>query len=149
MKTTVKRYLILAILVILASTTSVIAAEIPKLLKDGFDLYLKEGPKAAIEVWTKGGAMDGSKDALSQANNFRQVQDFYGNFIDYNVVKVKELSGSSSAYLIEMKYEKGNLFSKFFTYKKPDGKIVINTFNFHTNPETVWPSSVVFGCEEK
>jgi hypothetical protein len=93
--------------------------------------------------------MDGSKDALSQANNFRQVQDFYGNFIDYNVVKVKELSGSSSAYLIEMKYEKGNLFSKFFTYKKPDGKIVINTFNFHTNPETVWPSSVVFGCEEK
>ena len=150
MKINMKRTLLLAALVFsfaVASTASVIAAEIPKLLKDGFDQYLKEGPKAAIESWTKGGAMEGSKDALSQANSFRQVQDFYGNFIGYNVVKVKEHSGSSSVFLIEMNYEKGNLFSKFFTYKKPDGKIVINSFNFHTSPENVWPNSVVFGCD--
>jgi hypothetical protein len=138
-------------IVVFFSTVSLSFAaslEIPKILKDGFDQYAKEGPKTAIEAWTQGSAIEGSKEALSQANNFRQVQDFYGNLIGYNVVKVKEHSSSSAVYLIEMKYEKGNLFSKFFTYKKPDGKVVITTFNFHTNAENIWPSSVVFGCND-
>jgi len=136
------------ILFVALITTPVVAAGFPKVLADGFDQYLKEGPKAAIETWTKGSAIEGSKEALSQANNFRQIQDFYGNYIGYNVIKMKEHSSSSSVYFVELKYEKGNLFSTFYTYKRPDGKVVVTTFNFNTIAEKVWPISLVAGCNE-
>jgi hypothetical protein len=109
---------------------------------------LKEGPKAAIEAWTKGSAIEGSKEALSQANQFRQIQDFYGNYIGYNIVKTKEHSSSSSVYFVEIKYKKGNLFSTFYTYKKADGKVVLTTFNINTHAEKIWPSSIFADCTE-
>jgi len=125
-----------------------VAAELPKVLAEGFDQYLKEGPKAAIEAWAKGSATEGSKEALSQANQFRQMQDFYGNFIGYNIVKVKAHSNTSSAYYVEIKYEKGNLFSTFYTYKKPDGKVVLTNFSLNTHAEKIWPSFVLMGSPE-
>lgn len=119
--------------------------EIPKFLKAGFEKYEKEGPKGAIETWTQGSAIEGSKEVLSQANNFKQIEDFYGKFSGYTLVKENKISDASSVYLIDIKYEKGNLYSKFFCYKKPDGQIVITNFNFHTHAEAVWPASVIFG----
>lgn len=144
-----KNCIVAVVIVFIAlSFTSAIAASLPKVLADGFDEYQKEGPKSALETWTKGSATEGSKEVLSQANNFRQIQDFYGNYIGYNFVKMKEHSNSSSVYFVELKYEKGNLFSTFYTYKKPDGKVVVTTYNFNTNAEKIWPNSLLVGCNE-
>ena len=41
---------------------------VPALIEQGFAMYAKEGPKAAIENWTRGSALEASKEALSQAN---------------------------------------------------------------------------------
>jgi len=122
--------------------------DIPPILKAGFEKYQKEGPKAAIEAWTRGSALEGSKEALAQANSFRQIEDFYGKYVGYDLVKTNRISDSSSIYLIDIRYEKGDLFSKFFTYEKPDGQLAVTTFKFHTNAEAVWPASVVFGDED-
>jgi hypothetical protein len=119
--------------------------KIPNVITNGFSQYAETGPKAAIEAWTKGGAMEGSKDALSQANNFRQIQDFYGNYIGYEIVKENEISKSTSVYLINILYEKGNVFSTYHTYKLQDGKVIVNNFNFHTKAEVIWPERVLFG----
>lgn len=147
-----KNSTLIAILIITLFTTSVFAStepkEIPPMLKAGFAKYEKEGPKAALESWTKGSALEGSKDALSQANHFRQIEDFYGKYIGYRVVKQNQIAKNSFVYLIVIEYEKGDLFSKFFVYKKQDSQNVVTTFNFHTNAEAVWPASIVFGCEK-
>ena len=75
----------------------------------------------------------------------QQIQDFYGNIVGYNVVMSKNHSSSSSVYLIEIKYEKGNVFSKFFIYKTPDGQQVLTTFLFNIDAERVWPEYLVLG----
>lgn len=131
--------------IIVVSVVTANAGDIPPVLKAGFEQYIKKGPKAAIESWAKGSAIEGNKETLSQANNFQQIQDFYGNIVGYNVVMSKNHSSSSSVYLIEIKYEKGNVFSKFFIYKTPDGQQVLTTFLFNIDAERVWPEYLVLG----
>jgi len=113
-------------------------------LKNGFDSYQKEGAKSALEAWTKGSGMEGSREALSEANKFKQIEDFYGKYIGYEVVKEITISKRSSVYLIDIFFEKGNVFSKFFLYEKQNGQFAITTFNFHTNAEAVWPKCSIF-----
>lgn len=123
------------------------AGEIPSLLKTGFDKYATDGPRAAIESWSKGSTLDGSKEVLSQANKFKQIEDFYGKYVGYELVRNSQISESTSACLVNIKYEKGNLFSAFYLYRKPDGQQVVTTFNFHTVATEIWPESVIFGCD--
>lgn len=128
---------------------AVASAGIPEILENGFKKYATEGPKAAIESWSKGSAIEGSKEALSQANNFRQIQDFYGQYIGYEFIKTHPVSVSTSTVLLNIKYEKGNLYSVFYLYKKPNGQEVITSFDFHTKAKAIWPTSAVFGCGEE
>jgi len=146
----VKNFICISALLLLLPSICLAATsdDVPALLKSGFEKYTADGPKAAIEGWTKGSAIEGSKEALSQANNFRQIEDFYGKYIGYEFVKKNQISESSSTYLIIMKYEKGNIFSVFNVYKKQNGNHVITTFNFHTNAQQIWPLSVIYGCGE-
>lgn len=119
--------------------------ELPPLLKSGFDMYAKEGPKAAIESWTRGSAIEGRKETLSQDEVFRKLEEFYGKYVGYEFVRKHRITSSTSTYLINIKYEKGNLYSIFYLYKRPDGNLVVTTFNVHTDPQDFWPASAIFG----
>ena len=146
-----KKIIFLIFISVLSLTALPVCAssdQIPPVLKNGFDSYQKEGAKAAIEAWTKGSGVEGSREALSQANNFKQIEDFYGKYIGYELVEQNSISERSSVCLIDIFFEKGNVFSKFFLYKKPDGQIVVTTFNFHTNAEAIWPKCSIFQNEK-
>ncbi|TLM60388.1 MAG: hypothetical protein FDZ69_13905 [Deltaproteobacteria bacterium] len=120
--------------------------EIPAVLKSGFEMYAKEGPKAAIECWTRGSAVEGRKEALSQDDDFKLLEEFYGRYVGYEFVREHRITKSTSTCLVNIKYEKGNLYSVFYLYRKPDGEQVITTFNVHTNPQAIWPASAIFGA---
>lgn len=139
---------VLAVLLLPALSLAAAPEDLPSLLKNGFDKYATDGPKAAIESWTRGSAIDGSKETLSQANNFKQVEDFYGKYLGYELVRKNQISESSSTYLVIIKYEKGNIFSVFNLYRKPDGNHVVTTFNFHTSAQQIWPAAAIYGCGE-
>ena len=121
------------------------AEKIPSILESGLKSYKESGPKAAIESWIKGSAIDGSKDALSQANMLRQIEDYFGKYQGYDLYKSNDLGPKSHLYLITMNYAKGVLFAKFFTYKPDNSEEIIQTFNFHTEVDQVWPSYMVYG----
>jgi hypothetical protein len=125
-----------------------LAEEIPPVIKNGFDRYAKEGPKAAIEGWTKGSAVEGNSEALAQDEVFRKLEEFYGKYVGYEFVKKHRITKSTSTYLLNIKYEKGNLYSIFYLYKKPDGNQIITAFNVQTNPLDFWPTSAIFGTNE-
>ena len=124
------------------------AEELPPVIKSGFDMYAKEGPKAAIESWTKGSAIEGSEEALAQAEVFRKLEEFFGNYAGYEFVRKHQITASTATCLLNIKYEKGNLYSTFFLYRKPGGDLIITNFNVHTNPLDFWPSSAIFGKGE-
>lgn len=52
--------------------------DLPPVILSGLQAYKDKGPEEAVRIWIKDSPIDGSKAALSQANNLRQVQDFYG-----------------------------------------------------------------------
>ncbi len=69
--------LFLAPLVSAAQTSGpkerVASESLPPIIVLGLETYKTSGPEEAVRTWIKGSALDGSKDALSQANLLRQI----------------------------------------------------------------------------
>ncbi|ELY5146023.1 hypothetical protein M2G92_22025 [Vibrio vulnificus] len=130
---------------ILLSTFTINASELPEVLDNGFQAYLTQGPKAAITSWSQGGILEGSRDALAQANSFRKVEEYYGSYQGFEVFKSNKLSEKSYVYLVVLHYEQGPVFSKFFTYVNAKNKEVVTGLNFNTEAGKVWPSYLIYG----
>jgi hypothetical protein len=115
------------------------SGDVPKIILSGLDAYKAEGPEAAIKAWVKGGPMEESKDALSQANVLRQIQDYYGVYKAFDVIRSRNLSPTTRIFYLTMDYEKGPLFAKFVAYRTEQGWIV-TTFTFNTKEDLIVPS---------
>lgn len=120
------------------------AAKDSGIVANGLSAYKEGGAKSAIEAWIKGSGIEGSKEALAQANMLIQISDYYGKYLDYELVKKNPISKTTSVSLVVINYEKGSVFAKFFTYIKPDGKEVVLTFNFNTNADAIFPSTTIY-----
>lgn len=120
------------------------AENIPSILAFGFAAYKSEGPKAALKAWVKDSGLEGSKDAISEANSFQRIEDYYGKYQGYDLFKNNSLGPKTNQYLITINYEKGVLFTKFFTYKSKNGDEVIFDYDFHPKVDQVWPSYMVY-----
>ncbi len=114
--------------------------DLPAVIVSGLDAYKSKGPDEAVKAWIKGSPIEGSKDALSQANSLRQVQDFYGAYQSFDVVGTRELSPKTRILYLVMDYESGPLFAKFVVYRTEHGWI-LTSFNFNTKDEMI-PSSI-------
>ena len=112
----------------------------PSLIAEGLTAYKADGPEAAIKVWIKGSAMEKkTEESLAYAKNFEQVGEFYGKYLDYQLIEVKEITNTSRVVIISMNYELGPVYAKFLTYKAKAGWILVS-FDFNTKPEIILPS---------
>jgi hypothetical protein len=135
------------LLILLTGTgySEVTKDEIPPIIKSGLDAYKSSGPEAAIVNWIKGSPYDGSKEAMGQANLFRQVETFYGKFVDYTPIAIIQLTPTTKIIYLSMNFVSGPVFCKFLVYKTQDKKswILSGKFNFNTEPEQVLPSTLL------
>lgn len=104
----------------------------------GLEAYKEKGPEEAVKAWIKGSGIDGSKDALAQSNTLRQVEDYYGKYQSYEVVKTQSISPRVQAVYLVLDYEKGPLFAKFVNYRTDQGW-VLAYFSFNTKEEVILP----------
>jgi len=111
----------------------------------GLGAYAKGGAKAAIESWIKGSGLEGSKEALSQANVLRQVEDFYGEYEGHDIIKDHQISERVHMIIFVMNYKKGPLFGRFQSYRSNSGQWVATEFKFHTEAALILPNNVVYG----
>jgi hypothetical protein len=105
----------------------------------GLEAYKADGPDAAIKAWVKGGPLEGSKDALSQANVLRQIQDYYGTYKAFDLIRSRNLSPTTRVIYLTLDYEKGPLFAKFVIYRTEQSWI-LTSFTFNTKEEMVLPA---------
>jgi hypothetical protein len=112
---------------------------LPPIVVLGLEAYKSSGPEEAVRAWIKGSAIDGSKDALSQANLLRQIQDYYGTYRAFEIVSTKDLSPKTRVIYLVLDFEKGPLFAKFVVYRSGQAWILAY-FNFNTKEELVFPS---------
>lgn len=115
--------------------------DIPKIVLSGMDAYKAEGAEAAITAWIKGSPIEGSKDAISQANILRQIQDFYGPYKSFDLIRSRNLTPNVRVIYLTLDYEKGPLFAKFTVYQAAQGWILTN-FIFNTKEEIILPASL-------
>ncbi|MGE0267020.1 MAG: hypothetical protein AB7S78_01010 [Candidatus Omnitrophota bacterium] len=134
---------LLAFMIMAIRADFVHANNIPEAITKGMNAYKESGADAAIQGWLAGSPMEGDKDALSQANILRQIEGFYGKYTGFESIKEVEITPSSRLQYIQINYEKGPLFTYFLTYKTGETWVVIN-FKFHTEPDSIFPSEVVF-----
>ena len=135
--------LFLAPLVSAAQTSGpkerVASESLPPIIILGLETYKTSGPEEAVRTWIKGSALDGSKDALSQANLLRQIQDYYGTYRTFEIVSARDLSPRTRVIYLVLDFEKGPLFAKFVVYRSGQAWILAY-FNFNTKEELVFPS---------
>lgn len=112
---------------------------LPPIVVLGLEAYKSNGPEEAVRTWIKGGSLDGSEEALSQANVLRQIQEFYGAYRAFEIVSTKDLSPKTRVVYLVLDFEKGPLFAKFVVYRSGQGWVVAY-FNFNTKEELVFPS---------
>jgi hypothetical protein len=144
-----KRLLLLAVGALLLSIVQCLPAiaqshstdDIPKIVLSGLEAYKAEGAEAAITAWIKGSPIDGSKDALSQANILRQIQDFYGPYKAFDLIRSRILTPNVRVIYLTLNYEKGPLFAKFVVYQNAQGWILTN-FLFNTKEELILPQTL-------
>jgi len=115
------------------------SGEVPKIILSGLEAYKAEGAEAAIKAWIKDSSIEGSKDALSQANVLRTVQDYYGAYKTFDVIRTRNLSPTTRVIYMILDYEKGPLFSKFVVYRAEKGW-VLTMFTFNTKEELIVPA---------
>jgi hypothetical protein len=141
-----KKFLLAIILTLTAAPLFASPAkEAPEIILGGFVAYKEAGPKSAIEAWIKGSGIEGSKDALAQANTLLQVGEYYGKYLGFEVVRRNAISSKTNVYLITLNFERGSMFASFFTYVTPNNKEIVQTFNFNTDAYKIWPATAIYG----
>jgi hypothetical protein len=116
-----------------------VGEDVPPIIVSGMTAYKEKGPEDAVRAWIKGSPLDGSKEALSQANMLRQIQDFYGAYRGFDVISTRDLSPRIRIVYLALDFDKGPLFAKFLVYKTEEGWI-LTSFNFNTKEEAVLPT---------
>jgi hypothetical protein len=114
------------------------AEELPPVILSGLQAYKDKGPDEAVRIWIKDGPIDGSKEALSQGNNLRQVQEFYGAYQLFEVVSAYEIGRRTRIFYLTLDFENGPVFAKFVVYQA-NHRWVLTDFNFNTKEEMIFP----------
>lgn len=116
-----------------------VAEDLPPVILSGLQAYKEKGAEEAVRTWIKDSPIDGSKEALSQANNLRQVEDFYGAYQFFEVINSREIGHRTRIVYLVLDYEKGPLFAKFVVYNS-NHRWILTNFSFNTKEEAIFPT---------
>lgn len=112
--------------------------DLPPVIVSGLQAYKDKGPDEAVRLWIKDSPIDGSKEALSQANSLRQIQDFYGAYQSFEVISAYEIGHRTRIFYLTLNFENGPLFAKFVVYQS-NHRWILTSFNFNTKAELILP----------
>ena len=117
--------------------------ELPTPLKKALEAYKEKGAEQFILTLIKGSPMESDKTALFQVSNIRQIEDFCGPYIGYEMVESVQVVESTRKVYYVMNYEKCPVFGRVTAYKTAQGE-VITEFNFHANIGEIIPRELIF-----
>jgi hypothetical protein len=123
-----------------AQSNAAQAKAVAPVIKAGFDAYRGKTREAAVDAWVGGSvlAQDPTvRPSLLQAMG--QVENIFGDYDDYDVLKVVPLGAHASRTYVVFLYERGPAFAYFDVYTTR-GKDVLTAFQFHTKPHEILPS---------
>ncbi len=111
---------------------------LPRIITSGLQAYKEKGPEEAIKAWLKGSPLEGSKEALGEANNLRTIEGYYGPFQGAELINTKSFAARTKVFRVVLDFDKGPVFGKFIVYRSGENWIV-TAFDFNTKPDSILP----------
>ena len=112
---------------------------IPSVIQAGFDSWTKgAGPGGAVDIWGKGGLMEGDRKAAESANRLRRANQSLGGYMSYEVLKTDGIGRSSEVLYLSLNFQRGAVYARFLMYHTDKGWVVQN-MDFSTQPEAIMP----------
>lgn len=134
----------LAILLTAPAQAGDITEESRKLIEREVAQYKEKGPSGFLAVATKNGPVMSDKSAKEIIDGFVQIEAACGKPVDHSIKKIAQLSDSVTSALFIINLEKCPVFFRQTIYRTKAGHVVAANFNLHTQPEAIWPNSVLF-----
>ena len=117
-------------------------ADVPGVVSSGLEAYAAKGSVAAVEEWITGGPIDRT-NAMSLVKAFRQIEDVYGKYKGYDLIAAEKITVHSKIVYIQLNYEKGPAFARFFCYKQGNKWIITEKLEVNTIFNQVVPGRVL------
>lgn len=136
-------FLLIASISLFSTIVSAETKSMPKIISNALEKYQKEGADNLIPNLLIGSPIEGDKNALSQVNLLKQIETFYGKYINSELYKSISINQSINLIYFVMNYEKGPLYGSATVYNA-NGKEIVSTFNFHTDIKQIIPSELIF-----
>src|SRR5271157_4798602 len=71
-------------------------ASIPPVIEEGFAFWMKGGgPEGLLNIWQKGGLVEGDSKIASQASYLRRVSQVAGNYRSHELLETKTIGRTS------------------------------------------------------
>ena len=105
------------------------ASVLPPVIVSGLDGYKSKGAEEAIRLWIRDSPIEGSKDAMAQADTLRQAENLYGAYQWYEIIRTREISPRTLTIDLVLDYERGPLFTRFVVYRS-NHRWVMTYFDF-------------------
>jgi hypothetical protein len=111
---------------------------IPPIIEAGFAQWAKSGPALALDVWQKGGLLEGDDKINTLAHYLRRLDRALGNYKGYEWIDTKPISTSSETLYVSINFERGAVYGRFLLYRA-DKTWVVQNIDLSTRPETIMP----------
>jgi hypothetical protein len=111
---------------------------IPPVIQAGFTASGRGRFDLALDVWQKGGLMEGTSKVAAQFNYFKRMDRTVGNYKTYEVVEAKKIGQASQIVYLAINFERAAVYARFVLYR-PDKNWVVQNMDFSTKPEAIMP----------
>jgi hypothetical protein len=112
---------------------------VPPAIESGFALLPNGvGIDGALNVWQKGGLLEGDSKVSNLANYLRRVSQSAGDYQSHEVLQTKPIGRSSQVLYLVIHFERAAVYGRFLLYRSQKGWVVQN-MDFSTRPEAIMP----------
>jgi hypothetical protein len=140
---TTATFLIVSSLFLFSTTVNAETKILPEIISSALEKYQKEGADQLIPNLLIGSPIEGDKTILSKVSLIRQIEGFYGKYLNTDLVKAVDITPTTTLVFFVMNYEKNPLYGSATVFKA-NGKEIIPAFNFHTDIQLIFPSKIIF-----
>jgi len=109
----------------------------PEVIYKGLELYLTKDESVAVDEWISGGPIP-EENARALVKVFRDLKVAYGKCTGYYVVGVETVSPTAKVVYVQINYEKGPGYVKFYCYKQAEGWVVTKV-DLNSDYESIVP----------
>lgn len=120
------------------------AAEIPlpAILERGLSAFRVNGGKLAVENWTRGGPLEGTRGEETEIALIQKLEKLYGRYDGHAAIERVALSPASSIYYLEIQLKEGPIYMKFLVFNGRDGERV-TALTTHAEPDQILPAYIL------